>query len=227
MSKHFFTYLLLSVTILACKAKTKEIDFEKGVLTEIIPAIVDSICADPRLFNKRPQLGEYIKKDNRVILDTSLATPSQRKQYKSWLKLKDSLKKDTASIYLCFKPDILPSTNSLEEEFKSHFDLKSLSKLDNKRITISIDSLKLNNHFKFKHDSLFVHNYEFWLSDKYSFLFSGIFEISRITFDQSKNYGILSASYLCNSRCGKGYIIFIKKTNSEWIVDKIKMTWIS
>lgn len=95
-----------------------------------------------------------------------------------------------------------------------------------KKLVLDIDSIKLNQHFKFKHYNLFSNKLEVW-NKKYDFIFSGFFHVSRIVFDDSKSFGALSVGYTCGGLCGQGYIIFIKKQGKNWKIDKIMDTWIS
>ena len=96
----------------------------------------------------------------------------------------------------------------------------------NDSITIDINSIPLNKNFKFKDISQFTNSLDVW-NKKYDFVFSGFFNVSRILFNESKTYGILSASYTCGGLCGEGHIIYIKKIKGKWVIDKIEGTWIA
>lgn len=225
MRKPLLLFLFLGSLIFGCKPEKENIDFEKKVLIEVIPSIVDSICGDPRI-PFRPTLGKYVEKADRMILDTLLTSTEQRNAYKKWEKELDSLKKDTTSLYLAFNPIIKPSNDELKIELEKHFGRRTLDNPHIESCEIDLNEIKLYKHFKFKHDSLFLKTRDMW-NKNYDFVFSGFFEISRILFDESKNYGILSTGYQCNDRCGRGYLAFIKKVNGKWIIDKLKMTWVS
>jgi hypothetical protein len=223
--------LITTVTIFfSCKTPENEIQFEKNVISQIIPSIVDSICKDPRIFlNPPPMLGEFAyDKDNHVIIDTSLATLAQKIRYKAWLKQQNFFKKDTSKLILAFNPKISSSSDSLEVSLKKYFKRKALynnSTIDSS-YTLNLKEIKLNQHFEFKHSKEFTKSIDVW-NKKYDFIFSGSFYVSRILFDESKNYGVLSASYTCGGLCGEGYIIYIKKLHGKWIIDNIEGTWIS
>ncbi|MNK04691.1 hypothetical protein D3C87_225640 [compost metagenome] len=226
MKKIIWIYLFLVNIIFSCKTKTENIDFEKNVLIGIIPSIVDSTCQDPRIFLSPPTFITFPPPAGM----NSITKATQRKQHKQLLKQwqfkLDSIKKDTSSIYLAFNPLIKISTDSLEKKLASYTNRKILKTNSKKNLTLDINSIKLNKHFKFKNDSSFSKNINVW-NEKYDFVFSGFFNVSRIVFDESKSHGILSAGYSCGERCGQGYIIYIKQEDNKWKIDKIEETWIS
>jgi hypothetical protein len=218
--------------LISCKNPNKDIEFEKEVLVEIIPSIVDSTCHDRRIFTSPPPMvGEFKEtEDGHVIIDTSLATANQKIRYKIWLKKQDSIKADTSEIILAIDPKISYSEDSLKKEFANHFKGKNILNLtkyrDSSSYNINIHAIKLNKNFKFKNSKEFSNKLELW-QKKYDFVFSGFFNVSRILFDESRKYGILSAGYTCGDRCGEGYIIYIKKIKDKWVIDKIEGTWIA
>jgi hypothetical protein len=218
--------------ITSCNTTRNDILFERSILENIIPRIVDSICHDTRIFlNPPPILGELVtQKDGHVVIDTTLATTEQKLKYNLWKKRQDSLRLDTSQIILAFDPKIHFSSDSLELEFKRHFIGKEISNYQHhfkdSSYTLKLHSIKLNKKFKFKNRNEFPKSLDTW-SKKYDFTFSGFFYVSRILFDKSKKCGILSASYNCGGRCGQGYIICIKKLKEIWVIDKIQGTWIS
>ncbi|RZL48745.1 MAG: hypothetical protein EOP00_08505 [Pedobacter sp.] len=229
--KTTITLIALIYLFVGCKNANDGVVFEKEVLIEVIPSIVDSICHDPRIFlSPPPMLGEFkTTKDGHVIIDTTLATHDQKIRYKIWLKKQDALKTDTSKIYLAINPKIKHSTDSLRLSFAKHFNRNiraNSPKIINDSITIDINPIALNKKFKFKNSSQFTKSLDVW-NKKYNFIFSGFFNVSRILFDESKTYGILSASYTCGGLCGEGHIIYIKKVKGKWIIDKIEGTWIA
>lgn len=220
MKIRFLIYLFLATVTLGCKPEKENTDFERNALLEILPSLVDSTCGDPRIFLSPPPYPLFPPKGTEI---------SEKKKdilNKKWKRKLDSIKKDTSSIYLAFNPEIKPSDEDLDIEFEKHFKGKKTIITGIKNYTLDLSKIKLNRHFKFKHDSLFYKDYRVWMK-KYNFVFAGLFEVSRIRFDKTKTYGILSTGYTCESRCGKGHLVFIKKVEGKWIIDKMKMTWIS
>lgn len=225
-----FVIVVLVLFHFGCRTSNGDTNAEKNVLIEIIPSIVDSICQDPRIFlSPPPMLGEFKETaDGHTIIDTSLATVEQKIRYRLWQKKLDSLKMDTSKIFLAMNPKVYYSEDSLDVEFKKYFKGRKISQTKDidSSYTMDISSIKLNRNFKFKTSSEFSRKLDVW-NRKYDFVFSGFFKVSRILFDESKNYGILSASYTCGGLCGEGYIIFMKKIGSKWVIDKIIGTWIA
>ena len=211
--------MFIAALIFGCNNKSKNNDFEKDVFIQIIPYIVDSVSYDPRLslysspYPLFPPAGTEISEKEKIRLT------------EQWKLKIDSIKNDTSYIFLAINPLIKFSTDSLEKKLTKHTNRKILKINSNEKLTLDINSLKLNKHFKFKHESLFSKTTNVW-HKKYDFVFSGFFNVSRIVFDESKSYGILSTSYSCGDRCGQGYI-YIKKEGDRWKIDKIEETWVS
>lgn len=219
MKKLTTSLCLLIIFFFGCKRKINELEFERSVLMQIIPSIVDSTCQDPRIFLSPPPYPLLPHDGKTSVKEEQLLT-------KKWELKRDSIRKDTSSVYLAFNPVITASTDSLKKELEL-FTNSKITQLGFKgKLVLDIDSIKLNQHFKFKHHNLFSNQLEVW-NKKYEFIFSGFFYISRIVFDDSRSFGALSVGYTCGGLCGQGYIIFIKKQGKNWRIDKIVDTWIS
>jgi hypothetical protein len=53
------------------------------------------------------------------------------------------------------------------------------------------------------------------------------YTLSRIILNRSKDKGMFEISYIAGRLMGKGLIIFIKKENGAWKIEKCKTIWIS
>jgi len=62
---------------------------------------------------------------------------------------------------------------------------------------------------------------------KYDFYLSGIIGFSRIQFDETKNYGVLITSFGCGRLCGFSGLVFIRKAEGKWVIDKVRVTAVS
>ena len=60
------TFILLIILFASCEKKVSELEFEKNVMTEIFPNLIDSTCFDSRLIKLLPPVGKaiYDKDDN-------------------------------------------------------------------------------------------------------------------------------------------------------------------
>jgi hypothetical protein len=225
MKRLLKTTFLISFLILfaKCEKKVDDSDFEKKVLTEIFPKIVDSICVDSRKMNPPPKFGiETWSKGNIIKVDTSKATNKERIEYQNWKKEQQRVDKDTSKIIIGFDPYLLNyGENRVYNESNLYNSSFSTYKLDYSKI-------KLNNKFKIKNITEFPKAEKLFLYElKYNFVFSGFLEISRIKFDKSKKSGVLAGSFGYCGKCGRGYVIYIKEINGKWVIEKMKDTWIS
>lgn len=209
-----------------------EVDFEKNVMTEILPSLIDSTCIDRRIMlNFPPKYGELIfDKEGRYIrTDSTKATTEEKKALSEWKKRSLEIENDTSKIIVAFETKIKFNNEDLTEDFEKHFKgakLQKLKKEDSLEYKIDIEKIKLKGKFKLMDLSKFPENDKIW-GTKYNFNFSGLVYFRKIHFDATKNYGILDGGFLCGGKCGQGFRIYIKKENGKWKIDKIDGTWIA
>ncbi len=229
---------MLTSIFLNCEQEkvVSETEFEQAVFYEIFPSILDSIYDDrrksppppppsPEFFDKYGSIDEAIEayKKTDVYIQT----------IKDYKRKKDSLNRDTASIYLAISDSITHFEREDMYELVKHFKNQNIV-LDSKNIElvngfkIDLTKLKANNKkFKFKYQSEFPKGREFWRTE-YDFYIGAKIGFSRILFDNTKTYGVLNAGFGTGILNGNGFRIFIRKNEKgEWIVDKISRTWIS
>jgi hypothetical protein len=224
------TFFLLSLILLiSCEKKITDTEYEKNVLTEIFPKIVDMICVDSRKMNPPPKFGiETWSNGNLIKVDSSKATKKERTEYQNWKIEQKLIDKDTSKIIIGFDQYLLDygkgRTDGRRKLLNSNY---SNFKFDYLKI-------KLNGKFKIKNMTEFPKAEILKLSDrvllydqKYNFIFSGFLEISRIKFDKNKKSGVLEASFSYCGKCGRGYLIYVKEINGKWKIVKLADTWIS
>lgn len=212
---------LLFQGLSSCKKETS-LEFEKKVMCEILPILMDSLAIDRRLMYPPPiAKAIFDNNDNRIGLDSS-DLDIRRKEFEETLI---KIKQDTNVVFA-----INDSTYKLNQEdwntrnqyFKTvKFEKETISSNLNYKIDIEcVTDYNLKYLSKFK-------GYTELFNLKYEFELGGIISVSKIYFDKERKHGILSASYLCGGRCGQGYKIYLKKTNNKWIIEKIIPTWIA
>ncbi|MBP4143224.1 hypothetical protein J3S90_15595 [Flavobacterium sp. P4023] len=238
MKKLLKTTFLLSFLILFTncekkidnsKKKIDEIEFEKNVLTEVFPKIVDSICVDSRKMDPPPKFGiETWKNGNIIKVDTTKATNKERIKYQNWKKEQKRVDNDTSKIIIGFDQYLLNyGDGRLDSKSKLLHSNYSNFKFDFTKITLN-RKFKIKNMTEFpKAEKLLFGDRVLLYEQKYNFVFSGFLEISRIKFDKNKKSGILECSFAYCGRCGRGYRIYIKEINGKWIIEKMEDTWIS
>lgn len=227
----FFAFLFCS-----CEKKISDLEFEKNVMTEIFPSLIDSTCYDTRLFSIPPPIyGKriYDKEGNFIAVDSTKGTKEQKQKNIEWKNRLEAIEKDTSKLIVAFDPNIKRITtieNDVKEDFERHF---KGAKIYNSNIEadsiyiIDFKNIKIKNRFELKDRSTFPKgNREIWRT-KYNFIFSGVVFFSGIQFDKDKKYGILNGGFMCNKLCGDGFRIYIKKIDNKWVIDKIENTWVS
>jgi hypothetical protein len=235
MKKLLKTTFLLSFLILFTNCEKKyeknvdEVEFEKNVLTEVFPKIVDSICVDSRKMDPPPRFGIATWKNGNIIkVDTSKAPNKERIAYHNWKKEQNRVDNDTSKIIIGFDPYLLNYGN-----LRTDGNRKLLNS-NYSNFKFDYSKVELNRNFKIKSVSefpkaeiLMLYDRVLLYEQKYDFVFSGFLEISRIKFNKNKKSGVLEGSFAYCGRCGQGYRIYIKEINGKWIIVKMEDTWIS
>jgi len=226
--------LILLILVSSCEKKTTEFDFEKSVLTEIFPSLVDSICVDSRKMDPPPPpVDLYIyDKMGHIRRDLTKAASEQKIEYRKWQKKREDVEKDTSSVIIAFDPFLKKNAAERNQQLKENNSKTQISQPLEKELNkfrFDFEGIKLNNKFKIKNISDFpkTDNLNLLYDLKYDFVFSGILYLSRIQFDKEKQFGTLEGSFSYCGSCGRGFNIFIKKVNNKWVIDKIEDTWIS
>jgi len=223
MFRKFFL-LILIIGNISCQKQFDKLAFEQQVAYEIFPALIDSLHRDIRVFPPAFP-ANYDKQGNYIGFD-SVAAEKNMKDYKE-RKIKfynDSLKLIIA---------ISDSTNLLDENEKKKFlDYYENIELDTSNIAfrykIKIDSLHADKKLKFKYLSEFPKGINIWSNkNDYNFFLNGATSFSRIQFDKTLSYGVMTSGYTIASLSGYGVLVYIKKINGKWVIDKIESTWIS
>jgi hypothetical protein len=219
--------LILLILISSCEKKQTELEFEKSVMTEIFPSLVDSICVDCRILFLPMPLGKsiYDKNNNYIGRDTSNIKVEREKWKKELVKIKN----DTSKIIIALAP-IRKIRGDVNSDFEKHFPKIKLYVLKEEmdvEYIFDFKNIKLNNKFELKNLSEFPKERGAIWNTKYNFVFSGVLDFSRIQFDKDKRFGVLDAGFGCGSKFGQGSRIYIKKVNNKWVIDKIEGTWVS
>jgi hypothetical protein len=225
--------LIFFLTLLTgCKREMTYFEFEKSVMEEIFPELIDQTCVDQRLFTyPPPKYGLYIydKNGNNTEIDTSKASKLERITMRKWENRRDSILNDTSKVVIAFDPVLKNTKESVEEDFKKHFPNAELYKpeKDKTEYTFEYQDIKLNGKFKLKDINEFPIDRDTFWEKNYAFVFSGVINFTRIQFDTEKKYGVLDGGFLCGRLCGQGFRIYIKKKDGKWIIDEIQGTWVS
>ena len=222
----FSTFLVL----LSCKKKQTDLEFEQSVAYEIFPILLDSVHTDRRLTPDLPiPPPPPLNWEETDSIDNNFKINDSSVFIAAFDKRKLELEKDTTKLVVA----IVDSTYRIDERAKKELidfykeyaiDLDTIKNDIPYRINIS--DLKHHKKFKLKYRSELPATSKVW-KENYNFYLSGITGFSRIQFDLTKNYGVLLSGFGCGRLCGFSGLVFIRKVNGKWIIDKIKITSIS
>jgi hypothetical protein len=222
ITKQTFVIISILLVLIVCNKKQSELEFEQSVIYEIFPALIDSLHFDSRNITPPPPKPIFDKKNNIIGIDTT----GMAKIFSEYKKRMAELKADSIKLIIAIKDSAYSLEKRRKNELIKHFSNKNLSlnnSSTNTKYKIDINSLTANSKFLFRYYSEFPPGRAIWTKD-YDFQFSGIMSFSRIQFDSTKSYGILTSGFTFGLFRGNGGNIFIKKENGKWIIDEIIST---
>lgn len=220
MGKPYFTLLLFCGILLAnCTKKTDSLQFEKDVMYEVYPALIDSLWVNAVQF--------YVPPPPPGVDTTEYKLNRIKESHKRFNAELAEFKKKKFPVDLIVLDRVVNRDNF--KELHEHFKNAVISKktiLDT--LEYKLDRKKLDSYkaFHLKYVSKTPRGNETQLYDNCCYSVRGVIVFSRIQFDTEKKYGILTAGIECGPLCGYGYRIFIKKVKDKWVIDKIEDAWI-
>ena len=221
------TLLLIPIMLFLfnCEKKQSDLEFEQSVVYEIFPALMDSLHFDFRLKPPTPPRPIFNEKGEIIGTDTT----GIAKSLADYEKRKAQLKADSVKLVVAIRDSVYPLEIEERKQLLEHFPNQNL-KLDSTDLStyykIEINKLIADNKLRFKYLSEFPEGSDIWKKE-YPFHLSGVTHLTRIQFDTTKSFGVLESGMGCGKLCGWGVLVFIKKINGKWIIDKLEETWIS
>ena len=226
MTKNRFLILaIISLTFSNCKRSIDHTEFEKKVFYEVFPKIADSL----RIYNQPlppppiPAMPIFNKNNEVVRYDTT----GNFKRLKNWKNKILESQNDTTGFVIAVNNKAWEIQSIERRYLNKYFEGYNLEmdKTDSiHNFAIELGRLKTKNNVIFKPISEFPNGYKIW-REKYDFDFYGIFTMSEIIFDTSKQFGVFQISRSKGRLNGGSYCVLIKKNENSWnIVDIILLT---
>ncbi|KAF2513613.1 hypothetical protein EYY60_05140 [Flavobacterium zhairuonense] len=221
MRKIYFVLLFVSGIILtSCNNREADLQFEKNVMYEIYPALIDSVWVNAEL--------TYVPPAPPGIDPSEYKLNRRNESNKRFNKELAEFKKKKFPVDLVFldKTVVRDNSKELQEHFKDAVlsENNILDTLDYKFDRKRLDSYQA---FKLHYVSKIYRRNEVKIYNNCCYSIRGVLVLSRIQFDNEKKYGILTAGIECGDMCSYGYRIYIKKVNNKWVIDKIEDGWIA
>lgn len=192
---------------------------DSEVFNDIFPQMLDSICIDRRLMIPPPFI---ISEEN---FSDAKDYRKNKLEYEKEIK---RIKNDNANIVIAIHDSIgqldFMAIPSIENKFKQKGLLVDTLELKSRKFDISVFQNKTK--YGLKYASTFPKRDSIWIT-KYKFNLAGYLFFSRVRFDSKREFGAITAGYMCGHLCGSGFIIYIKKIKNKWVIDQIENTWIS
>ncbi|KAB1068521.1 hypothetical protein F6U93_06215 [Tamlana haliotis] len=222
-TKLTFVIILMFLLSISCDKKHSELEFEKSVANEIFPALLDSVFHDTRLAPPPPP------PPNSEWSDSTAVKWDESKMIAEYEKRRAELEKDTTKLVVAIVDSTYRINERAKKELLKFYDNYEIE-LDTINITesykINLTDLKHADKFQLKYRSELPATSKVWKGD-YDFYLSGITGFSRIQFDRTKSYGVMISGFGCGRLCGFSGLVFIRKVDEKWIIDKVMVTAIS
>jgi hypothetical protein len=211
-------FLLLILLVTGCKSKPTDNEFEKQLLYDLFPAIVDATCIDVRKYGNLPpplKNDRYLRFNEEefpIILDSSLLTVDELSKLALWQQKMDSINADTSRLLIRFNPVLKPIKDIVfAQRFLSD---TAPTNTDTASILLNLEGDIIEGRFRITSDV--------------NANTGNRFSLSRILFNKIQTKGIIDVSFSCKGNCGRGYFLLIKKgSNGKWFISKVKQTWIA
>ncbi len=221
MRKLYFTLLLFcGIILISCNNKTNSLQFEKEVMYEIYPALIDSVWVKAVL--------TYVPPPPSGVSDSEYKLNKEKESDKRFNAELAEFKKKKFAIDLVFYDKAVVRDNS--KQLQEHFTDAIISKKNiSDTLEYRFDRKKLDAYkaFHLQYVTKTPRGNERQLYENCCFSVRGVIVLSRIQFDTEKKYGILTTGIECGPLCSYGYRIFLKKVKDKWVIDKIEKAWIA
>jgi hypothetical protein len=207
-----FFFIAIAVTLISCKKESGEHASEEKIFTALLPDLIEAVYRDPEKYLNPPFSEEknYHADDSmRKNPEVAPAADKELKTVSVFAMIEPVSAQDTATLNMLVKNNGLKIKTSTRQ---------SAYKLNLKPFTDKRYHIK--THFE---SSLEENTTE---PDGKRVYHVGV-AFSRIQFDENEEAGILTGTYICQPRCGIGYVIIIRKTAAGWKIDKVFPTWVS
>ena len=197
---------------------------QKEAMDDIFVALVDSLHHDLRVditppipYPKGVEITDSMKRVRDEIWKRN------RLNYRRQL---DSVRKDTSKLFIvvqdtlyAFQDKYIEYRNQLGHEIQFNWDSTLLAG----PYKIELTDFNNNHLFRFLYASALPKGRDLWKNEN----INGYVFFSRIVFDNTLKYGILSGGYMCGRLCGQGGWIFIERINNKWVVNRIEINEVS
>ncbi len=213
------------------KEEFSEAELGEAVFYEIFPTVMDSIHFDSRLIPPPPPPEYFETLDPNIKFEEKFEKWKKSDVFKKWLIKKDSLERDTTTIYLIVQDSISLTSDEDQTEllkYIGHHNMLTDSLVLSNSFKLNLSKLESNQRkMKFLYSSNFPEGREFRKTD-YDIYIAASLGFTKIIFDKTKRFGVLNAGYVMGPLNGYGKRIFIRKDkDGKWVVDKVESTWIS
>lgn len=216
----YFTLLFISgIIFTGCNHKEADLQFEKNVMYEVYPALIDSVWVNA--------MRNYVPPAPPGIDPSEYKLNQRKESNKRFNKDLAEFKKSHFKIDLVIMDKAVSNGN--KKQLQEHFKDAEISKENiSDTLEYKFDRKKLNAYeiFYLHYVSKMPRKNDVKIYNQCCYSVIGIIILSRIQFDSEKKYGVLTAGIECGAMCGYGYRIYIKKVNNKWIVDKVGDAWI-
>ena len=237
--------MILLIGLQSCKTSSVE-DYEIKVLDEIFDELIEKMNATNYWIPPPPPSEPPVIYDILDLLDTEQDNIKYQTHIKwdsieyqklivEYEKIINELKNDTTTIviavsdtfYTCYKDEYIKRNKS---QITEQGYVEALNAMADSSVTsrlFDLSKITKRESIALKYLSEFPEGKKIWERENYDFFFSGVLDISRIYFDNSRQFGLFYCSFMCGRLCGEGIIICIRKIDDKWRIEEMISLWVS
>lgn len=217
--------LALCLTVSCTIKHSSTPDFDKAVMQEIFPSLLDSVYIEITFSMTPPGITEVVDSiTGKIKFQPVEKSPRDRELIRNHFS---TCERDSIYINIVLSDSIHALSKNDLKIFQSKYSLPKgfiSNSYFQKSYLLPLTGLTFRNCFKLKLSS----EYKQTSNDSVMFIQQlNKVSFSRIIFDADKTHGMLTCEYICGRLCGNGYRIFIKKIYDKWMVDYIEHAWVA
>ena len=222
--------LILTFSFFNCQKQKYDLDYEKKVMNELLIEFIDSLYNEPNYIPPPPiPFPEiYFKTTNQRIKD-SIYQKDSIEYIEIIKKFNDRVNqiKNYKGKKVIAISDTIYALKEKEANFIKHqFSDTEFDMNNDIGYRINLLQYSKNGKYDLKYSSEFPLGNEKWKENHKTHLTS-VISFSRIQFDRTKKYGVLTGGISYGKLSGNGFVIFLEKKSDKWVIAYIYDTWVS
>lgn len=218
----------LTIKIGENKKENKLLQVEIDVINDVFATIADYGKFYRRGILKEPKLDTIFDDTGKVVGYDTEKFKKEIERFNSYYSTISSTDTNRGilvvidTLYPCWRPETVSHLLSDSTLTNYYEPMKSFIDCEKEKHKFEPDKITNTGVFILKNKSKSPDKpWAATPNNEYSFF--GTLAMSRVYFNKELTKAVVSYSYLCNAECGSTNLLFLKKEDNIWVIDKIKL----